>query len=233
MGYIYMIKNNLNGKVYIGQTRSKYVSQRWGNHRASMRKGVMSPLYNSLRKYGEENFSFDVIMKDVPNDDLSKLEIEMIKKYNSIYPNGFNLTKGGESLFGEDNPMYGRKAWNRGRSLTESEKQNLRDKMTEERKAKSRYFINKYNKSDKAIENRKNYKMTEERKFKNKVQKSSKKVTMYSKDGEPIMSFFSIGLARDYISNTTKFKKADPTTIRKCCTGKAKTAYGYIFKFSE
>lgn len=104
-GYIYIIKNKLNkNKVYIGQTRAS-IEQRWRQHRsgAKHRKNNNSVLYNAMNKYGEENFSIEIIKtiecdtKDELIDLLNELEIYYISKYNSVTPNGYNLTIGGNN----------------------------------------------------------------------------------------------------------------------------------------
>ena len=46
-------------------------------------------------KYGIENFIFTVIIVCF-DDDRFKYEKEFIIKYNSVFPNGYNLTNGGE-----------------------------------------------------------------------------------------------------------------------------------------
>ena len=72
-----------------------------------MRKHVNYPLYNALNKYGLQKFEYRVVFilnpKDKTHkeieDELNKLEIEYIAKYNS-FNNGYNLTIGGESISG-------------------------------------------------------------------------------------------------------------------------------------
>ena len=50
MGYIYIIKNNVNSKVYIGQTK-KSIEERWKEHiySSTYRNQI---LYMAMRKYG-------------------------------------------------------------------------------------------------------------------------------------------------------------------------------------
>ena len=60
---IYKITNKINGKCYIGQSIN--IKQRWKGHRkdAFWLNGpdYQYPLYKAIRKYGIENFSFEVI----------------------------------------------------------------------------------------------------------------------------------------------------------------------------
>ena len=97
MAYIYRILNKISKKVYIGITTYKDVKKRWNQHiqTASINKGCPA-LREAFNKYGIENFEFSVILICFDQDRF-KYEIEYIKKYNSIAPNGYNLTNGGQS----------------------------------------------------------------------------------------------------------------------------------------
>lgn len=60
MGYIYKITNNLNNKIYIGQT-VKTVEKRFQQHKNNSNKSYFSHivLYKAFNKYGIENFECD------------------------------------------------------------------------------------------------------------------------------------------------------------------------------
>lgn len=108
-GHIYKIKNELNNKVYIGQTYShiknhgKYrpagYLKRFSGHISeaitNTKKKQCTYLNNGIRKYGKENFSCKLI-KECELSELDELEQKYIIKYNSLYPNGYNLTHGGK-----------------------------------------------------------------------------------------------------------------------------------------
>lgn len=87
---IYKIKNLINGKCYIGQ--SKNIESRWADHKAAIyndRQPTYNyPLYKAIRKYGLTNFSFEVI-EECSVEDLNTREIFWIEYYNS-YNNGYN-----------------------------------------------------------------------------------------------------------------------------------------------
>ena len=59
--YIYKITNNVNQKVYIGQTVQTNPKMRWYAHLAYARRGKKSYLYDSIRKHGKEFFTWEVI----------------------------------------------------------------------------------------------------------------------------------------------------------------------------
>ena len=50
-------------------------------------------LYNAIRKYGIENFSFEVI-EECLEKELDEKEVSYIEEYNSYY-GGYNSTLGG------------------------------------------------------------------------------------------------------------------------------------------
>ena len=99
IGYIYLITNKINGKKYIGQTRTT-VEERWYRHclHAQNPKRAIG-IDGAIRKYGAENFDYKVI-KECPIEELDKWEIYYIKEYNTYQGDntdiGYNLTLGGQ-----------------------------------------------------------------------------------------------------------------------------------------
>lgn len=84
---IYKITNVVNGKCYIGQ--SVDIVRRWRNHRGSYQTEDKA-LYRAMRKYGLENFTFEVLEEcDVAA--LNERELYWIREYDS-YNNGYNAT---------------------------------------------------------------------------------------------------------------------------------------------
>jgi len=86
---IYLIVDKTNGKQYIGQTR-RTIKERLEAHRYG--KGYLGA---AIRKHGISNFTIEEIDYALSQDDLDSLERLYIKKYNSMAPNGYNLTDGG------------------------------------------------------------------------------------------------------------------------------------------
>ena len=99
---LYKIINNVNGKIYIGQ--SIHPERRWKEHIQHAVNGVDNyPIHLAIKKYGKENFSFEIIKwSEIYNEE----EKQLIKQYNSLVPNGYNVGKGGENYitYGKDNP---------------------------------------------------------------------------------------------------------------------------------
>ena len=95
---IYKITNKINGKLYIGQT-TRTIERRFRDHCTSSKSAISL----AISKYGKENFSIEVIYEASSLEELNIKEIEFIKQFNSISPNGYNLREGGDnSSFGEE-----------------------------------------------------------------------------------------------------------------------------------
>lgn len=93
MGYIYKITNLINNKLYIGKTVTS-IAHRWDQHKSAAKNRGQWALYKAIRKYGEDNFSIEMI-EEVDNDNLNNREIYWINYYNS-YRDGYNMTLGGD-----------------------------------------------------------------------------------------------------------------------------------------
>jgi len=95
IGIVYMIKNKLDGKVYIGQTRQT-LNARMRSHRYHVKKGTHHHLYNAIRKYGWENFEYEHLIDCETIDELNNIEIEKIQKFKSNNREfGYNIDPGG------------------------------------------------------------------------------------------------------------------------------------------
>lgn len=104
---IYKYQNKLNGKVYIGQSID--IERRQYNHKSSAynekANDYNSQFHQAIRKYGLENFDFEIIAELTPEEytrqTLNQLEIFFIKYYDS-FKNGYNATEGGDDVFGNN-----------------------------------------------------------------------------------------------------------------------------------
>ena len=96
VGSIYIIKNKINDKVYIGQT-TMTVHERFMVHLKPSTQKIRRnyKLYNAISKYGRKNFYVETLENNVPINELNEREIYYIALYNSYY-NGYNSTKGGD-----------------------------------------------------------------------------------------------------------------------------------------
>lgn len=106
-GEIYLIRNKVNDKCYIGQTK-KYVGSnnskwgteaRWKSHvREALKYGKdhCAILNNAIRKYGSQNFEVEKLC-DCDLTDIDEIEQRYIAEKNTLHPNGYNMRSGGKS----------------------------------------------------------------------------------------------------------------------------------------
>ena len=119
MGYIYKISNNFDEKIYIGLTTKTKAIERWYQHRYLARHlsdTDKSYLHKAMASHGINNFIFEVI-EETSNDKLSEREQYWINYYNSIVPNGYNLTIGGEGTPGFVRPQSEEERIKKGKSI--------------------------------------------------------------------------------------------------------------------
>jgi hypothetical protein len=137
VGQIYLITNKQTNKQYVGQTLSHrknhnkyrpfgYIG-RFKDHISealcNTKKKQCTYLNNAIRLYGKDEFTVELITV-CPKENLDIYEEKYIQEYNSLYPNGYNLTTGGkvfkniETDIEENNPMITTKK--RGGSISRS-----------------------------------------------------------------------------------------------------------------
>ena len=97
-GKIYKIVNKVNEKIYIGCTINS-LEHRFNEHLyRCLNTDYKSKLYNSIRKYGKENFEISLI-EECDLSCIYETEKKYVKEYNS-YEEGMNSTYGGEGCLG-------------------------------------------------------------------------------------------------------------------------------------
>lgn len=100
---IYKYTNKINGKSYIGQ--SVNLERRQCSHKSAaynkQANDYNSQFHQAIRKYGLENFDYEVIAEltqdEYTKETLNSLEKFFINYYNS-YTNGYNATPGGDEV---------------------------------------------------------------------------------------------------------------------------------------
>lgn len=121
---VYKITNTINGKCYIGKS-SRDIEYRLEQHKNN--HNSRPHLQNAIKKYGINNFIFEIIEVCNTEEDCIIRERYWIEYYDSMN-NGYNYTTGGEgksgfklseesrrkisesskNLIGEKNPFYGK-----------------------------------------------------------------------------------------------------------------------------
>ena len=219
MGRIYIAKNVINGKGYVGQT-IRPIQERLKEHQSGKSKRCRA-FHRAIKKHGWENFKID--WYECPDEELNKHEKWMIILMGTLSPDGYNLREGGGG---------------RGK-LSEETKQRIGDgnrgkKRSEESKQKNREaHLGK--KSSMCGKNHPNYGKTPSKETKQKMSEakkgnicSSKRVYQYDLDGIFIASFASTEEAARYI----KGDGTSGTVIRSCARGSRRYKTAYKFKWA-
>jgi hypothetical protein len=109
-GEIYIMTCIVNNKQYVGQTlshRKNHNKYRPHNSKGRVKDHFCEAIKNTringctylnqaIRKYTPENFKYEVLERCLIAD-IDELEIKYIAKYNTLSPNGYNLTSGGRA----------------------------------------------------------------------------------------------------------------------------------------
>lgn len=123
-GVVYRVTNKINGKVYVGQTIRKFNRRKTQHiyHATILLESY--PFYNAIRKYGEENFKWDILCECNCPEDLTKAEQVFIEYYGGLNSKkNYNLRDAGSCgkqsketirkkrilMSGTQNPMYGKR----------------------------------------------------------------------------------------------------------------------------
>ena len=94
--HLYCITNLENGKQYIGQVAGRRVSTRWASHLSTARTGRGYELHDAIRLSGENVFVCEHIADALSKEELDPLEQLIIEDRGTLFPNGYNRTKGGK-----------------------------------------------------------------------------------------------------------------------------------------
>jgi len=116
MHYIYIIQNNINHKVYVGQSINP--KKRWISHLChaghvdrglSLRHPGVLVIHLAMSKHGKDNFSFKILEECDTQKEADERESHWIIVYQSrLKKFGYNLKPGGSSVSGPDHPWWGR-----------------------------------------------------------------------------------------------------------------------------
>lgn len=128
---IYKATNKINGKFYIGKT-ILLLAERMKNHKNDANRGSDMVFHRAIKKYGIENFNWEIV-EECPNEEiLSEREIDIIAETNAI-KSGYNISGGGEGgntfqfLSAKKKKEIGQKISEklRGKKLTEEHKEKI------------------------------------------------------------------------------------------------------------
>lgn len=229
----------VNGKQYVGQTIRKDIEERWNEHKSCGKRTSGIYLSNAFYKYGIQNFKFQIIcicFDEACND----LEIDYIKKFNTLSPIGYNIESGGGNSACHPDTKKKLSEIFKGRKMSKEQRDKISKRMTG---IKRKPFTDEWKQNislarKKLLDNKRedgSYKTFVKkgglnsgmfRKGKNNPYDNRRVVGKYDKDGNLLETFDSTVDAALNVGTSQ-------SNISRVCNGNkyCKTANGYIWKF--
>ena len=119
---VYVHINKVNGKRYYGITKQE-VENRWRNGKGYSNNDYF---WNSINKYGWDNFEHIVIAKGLTEEEAKWLEIELIREWDTTNRDkGYNISLGGESSNHSEESRKKMSESHKGMTFSEEHKKNL------------------------------------------------------------------------------------------------------------
>ena len=219
LGEVYCIKNIVTDEKYIGITKKTFrvmynYRDDWWNA-----PSVNIKLKNSVKKYGPNNFKVE-ILETCKIEILAEREIYYIALLNTLHPNGFNLTSGGNYNYcvSESSKLKNSLAhqnkipWNKGKKLNKSHVEKSRK--TRKAMYESGELV-AWNKGKKLG------KMSKE-----SIEKSAKSHM------KPVLCYKNDILIKKYDSiKETQIDGFNTSQVSLVCKNKAKSHRGYFFRY--
>ena len=208
MFIVYCHTNKINGKQYIGIT-SMSLEDRCGKDGTRYRNCIA--FWNAIQKYGWDNFSHTVLAYDLTREKANELEIYYISKFNTMVPNGYNLSPGGE--------VYER---------TEEMRKHMSEVMTGNKSRTGMKNSEKHKKRMSELMKGNTYgkyrKITPEYIERVKLSQPQRvQVIQYTKDGVFVAEYISI-------SDASRATGVHSNNIRGVIKGRLKSAGGFVWK---
>jgi group I intron endonuclease len=91
-GVVYVITNNINDMLYVGQT-TQSLEERFRQHCKASNVGTMR-ICRAIQKYGKEHFQIRLLQAGSSPEELGRLEVKWSDLLNTMSPNGYNLQVG-------------------------------------------------------------------------------------------------------------------------------------------
>ena len=226
VGYIYLITDTTNGKQYVGQ-HHYHLEKLDSNYHGS------GTIIKNIYKKRPETLKEEYIKTCYTQTELDEWEQYYIEFYNTLYPNGYNLTEGGDGVMpceeirrkmsqnhydcsGEKHPMFGKKHSEETKKKMSASKKGLQS-------GEKNPMFGKHHSEEtkKKISNAKKGKHRSEETKK----KLSKIVLQFTLDGELIREWPSVSEC-----GRNGFNKGN---VARCCRGELKQYKGFRWKYKE
>lgn len=228
--HVYLIKNSENDKMYVGVTTKGY-EHRFYNHKYQSRKnGRCSALYAAIRKHGDEKFSVELLEVCHSFEHMNERERHWIKELDTMSPNGYNLTDGGDAGVLVPESMEKVRAKLIGKPISEKTRQAVIDSWNNPESRARRL------ESIKEAMNRPEVKEQTGARQRG-VKKSASHVAALRKAKAVKVMCVSTGHVFDAMTDAVQwvrglgvYTKANHAKICRACTSEEYTAYGYRWK---
>jgi group I intron endonuclease len=228
--YIYCITNNINGKQYVGLT-----TRNVNESKSYYGSGIH--INRAIKRYGKSNFNKDILEEITDKDKLSTRERYWINELNTISPNGYNLTDGGErgyTISDESLETMSKKArkfmlsdknTRRGSTYSTEWRQNISNALTGRTLSKEHRDNLKKAKVGTTTHPNSIKALKKCGKARQKDQSTNTVVLQIDKKiGEILNEYFSIHEAQ-------RQTKIWTSSISMCCSGKLKTSGGFKWEY--
>ena len=240
VGYIYLVTDTTNGMKYTGKHHYHIEGQLDPNYHGS------GTIIKNIYKKRPETLKEEYIKTCYSEEEMCSDEQYYIKLFKTLYPNGYNLTEGGDGLIPCEETRKKLSKAHKGKILSEEHRRKIsethmglqsgekhpfygkhhteetRRKLSNSHKGKHHTEESKKKMSDAhSGENNPFYGKHHTEEFKKKF---SKIVLQFTLDGEFIREWPS---TRE-IERQLGF---DNSAVGRCCLGKQKSAYGYIWRY--
>lgn len=224
---VYLRTNKANGMQYVGQTKDLYIRE--SSWKCLNTRYANYYITKERNKYGLDNFETDILAEVETQEEAWALEEKYIKELNTKYPNGYNMSNGGNS--------------NKGLKHSEETKRKISEAKKGNNTGENSYWYGKHLSEEtkkKLSEWHKGRKHSEEVKKKMSERKKGKNNPMYGKTNrkdisKPVKQFTKDGIfIAEYpsASEAARILNIFATNITACCKGKAKSYNGFIWRYA-
>ena len=229
-GIIYLHKNKVNGKCYIGQTFQK-PNERWKNGKGYYNQ---PKFYNAILKYGWNNFEHIILEQNLSEDIIDERERYWINYYNCLGENGYNIKYDNKTLhiFSEEHKKNLKKGIRRstGKSIICLNNKKIYECITDAEKELKIHHIGDCckKKIKSAGQDENGYALV----WRYLDEYDENEIIVFKKQSQ-IKKVMCIE-TNEIFNNCTeagKAKKCDNTSIGRCCKGIRKSAGRYQWKY--